>query len=102
VALSLSRSECSKYTFPLCAQFVKGDIQSLDLVLHLLASEEVDTVMHFAAQVGGTAEPLPQQWNALSAASEHYGVTLSQPCRQVLHFMSTNLASIRETCCSAE
>jgi FlaA1/EpsC-like NDP-sugar epimerase len=30
---------------------VKGDIQSLDLVLHLLASEEVDTVMHFAAQV---------------------------------------------------
>jgi dTDP-glucose 4,6-dehydratase len=31
-------------------KFVKGDIQSLDLVLHLLASEEVDTVMHFAAQ----------------------------------------------------
>ena len=30
---------------------MKGDIQSLDLVLHLLASEEVDTVMHFAAQV---------------------------------------------------
>ena len=36
---------------PAAPQFVKGDIQSLDLVLHLLASEEVDTVMHFAAQV---------------------------------------------------
>ena len=35
-------------------QFVKGDIQSLDLVLHLLSSEEVDTVMHFAAQVSDT------------------------------------------------
>ena len=31
---------------------MKGDIQSLDLVLHVLKTEEVDTVMHFAAQVG--------------------------------------------------
>lgn len=31
-------------------KFVKGDIQSLDLVLHVLKTEEVDTVMHFAAQ----------------------------------------------------
>lgn len=32
-------------------RFVKGDIQSLDLVLHVLDKEEVDTIMHFAAQV---------------------------------------------------
>ena len=30
--------------------FVKGDIQSMDLVCHLLQSENIDTVMHFAAQ----------------------------------------------------
>lgn len=34
-----------------CMQFVKGDIQSLDLVSHVLASEKIDTIMHFAAQV---------------------------------------------------
>lgn len=33
------------------AQFIKGDIQSADLLSFLLASEEIDTVMHFAAQV---------------------------------------------------
>ena len=33
-------------------QFVKGDIQSMDLLGFVLSSEEVDTVMHFAAQVG--------------------------------------------------
>jgi dTDP-D-glucose 4,6-dehydratase len=32
-------------------RFVKGSIQSLDLVSHVLESEEIDTVMHFAAQV---------------------------------------------------
>ena len=31
-------------------EFVKGDIQSMDLVAHLLLAKEVDTVMHFAAQ----------------------------------------------------
>lgn len=31
-------------------QFVKGDIQSADLMSFLLESEEIDTVMHFAAQ----------------------------------------------------
>ena len=31
-------------------RFVKGDIQSMDLVSFLLESERVDTVMHFAAQ----------------------------------------------------
>ncbi len=35
----------------LLAQFVKGDIQSMDLIGFVLASEGIDTVMHFAAQV---------------------------------------------------
>jgi hypothetical protein len=32
-------------------RFVKGCIQSFDLVAHILESEKIDTVMHFAAQV---------------------------------------------------
>ena len=32
-------------------QFVRGDIQSIDLLSFVLQSEEIDTVMHFAAQV---------------------------------------------------
>lgn len=31
-------------------RFIKGDIQSADLVVHILQSEDIDTVMHFAAQ----------------------------------------------------
>ena len=31
-------------------KFVKGDIRSQDLVLYLFRTEEIDTVMHFAAQ----------------------------------------------------
>eukprot|EP01138_Halocafeteria_seosinensis_P005662 gb/GECG01005788.1/.p1 GENE.gb/GECG01005788.1/~~gb/GECG01005788.1/.p1 ORF type:complete len:112 (+),score=13.19 gb/GECG01005788.1/:1-336(+) len=31
-------------------KFVKGDIRSQDLVLYLFKTEEIDTVMHFAAQ----------------------------------------------------
>ncbi|KAL4532318.1 hypothetical protein Ndes2437B_g02727 [Nannochloris sp. 'desiccata'] len=31
-------------------RFIKGDIQSPDLVMHVLHSEKIDTVMHFAAQ----------------------------------------------------
>lgn len=30
--------------------FVKGDIQSTDLIIHILEQEQIDTVMHFAAQ----------------------------------------------------
>ena len=37
----------------LLAQFVKGDLQSGDLLSYVLRSESVDTVLHFAAQVGG-------------------------------------------------
>lgn len=32
-------------------QFVKGDIQSMDLVSFVLQTEAIDTVLHFAAQV---------------------------------------------------
>jgi dTDP-D-glucose 4,6-dehydratase len=32
-------------------RFVKGDIQCIDLVSHVLEKEDVDTIMHFAAQV---------------------------------------------------
>lgn len=31
-------------------RFIKGDIQSMDLVSYILKTEEIDTVMHFAAQ----------------------------------------------------
>lgn len=31
-------------------RFIKGDIQSSDLVVHVLEQEQIDTVMHFAAQ----------------------------------------------------
>jgi dTDP-D-glucose 4,6-dehydratase len=32
-------------------KFVKGDIQCADLVRFVLEQEQIDTVMHFAAQV---------------------------------------------------
>ena len=35
----------------LALQFVKGEIQSADLVRHVLAAGKVDTIFHFAAQV---------------------------------------------------
>lgn len=31
-------------------KFIKGDIQSTDLLVHILEQEKIDTVMHFAAQ----------------------------------------------------
>ena len=31
-------------------KFIKGDILSVDLLIHLLQTEKIDTVMHFAAQ----------------------------------------------------
>ncbi len=31
-------------------QFIKGDIQSADLLSYVLETEKIDTVMHFAAQ----------------------------------------------------
>jgi len=31
-------------------RFIKGNIQSADLIVHILEQEQIDTVMHFAAQ----------------------------------------------------
>ena len=38
-------------------QLVKGDIQSADLIGHLLTQHNIDTVMHFAAQVSPLNSP---------------------------------------------
>jgi hypothetical protein len=35
----------------LLLQFIKGDIQSMDLLSFVLLTEQIDTIMHFAAQV---------------------------------------------------
>ena len=35
----------------LAVQFIKGDLQSGDLLGYILKTEQIDTVMHFAAQV---------------------------------------------------
>ena len=62
-----------------CAvQFVKGDIQSADLVRHIFDQEEIDTVMHFAAQVGMQA--VAYQTFRLSLLSM-YLCNLSSACR---------------------
>ena len=39
-------------TITWCLQFIKGDIQSGDLLRYVMDTEGIDTVMHFAAQVG--------------------------------------------------
>jgi hypothetical protein len=45
------------YSHNVCAaalvllQLVKGDIQSMDLLTFVLQAEEIDTIMHYAAQV---------------------------------------------------
>lgn len=49
----------SIYTALICVlQFIKGDIQSGDLLSYILDTEKIDTVMHFAAQVCPCAMPL--------------------------------------------
>ena len=39
-------------------KFVRGDIRAVDLVEHVLVTENVDTVMHFAARFTGAAYQL--------------------------------------------
>ena len=39
-------------------QLVRGDLQSSDLLHYLLNQEQIDTVMHFAAQVLPPSSPL--------------------------------------------
>lgn len=62
-------------------QFVKGDIQSADLVRHLLVTEEVDTIMHFAAQV----------WLYLLSEFQHLALVMPVIGRALYHFESTGL-----------
>ena len=52
-AKSLHPTSCQLIAMPPIAQFVKGDLQSGDLLSYVLRSETVDTVLHFAAQVWG-------------------------------------------------
>lgn len=40
------------FIYRLCVQFTKGDLQCGDLLTYLLTSKKIDTVLHFAAQVG--------------------------------------------------
>lgn len=49
--LRLSQPDSRHVTLLSLLQFVRGDIQSIDLLSFVLASEKIDTVMHFAAQV---------------------------------------------------
>ena len=53
-------------------QLVKGDIQSADLIGHLLIEHKVDTVMHFAAQVRSLKLPLQASAVGTSMASGQY------------------------------
>ena len=47
-------------------QFIKGDIQSGDLLSYILDTEKIDTVMHFAAQVCPWAVySVPAAWVAV-------------------------------------
>lgn len=53
-------------------QFIKADIQSADLISHVLQTEEIDTIMHFAAQVQTHscalfARPSDSNWNCIAA-----------------------------------
>ncbi|PPD76224.1 hypothetical protein GOBAR_DD26840 [Gossypium barbadense] len=47
-------------------KFVKGDIESADLVNYLLITESIDTIMHFAAQthvrLGGSSMLAPMRF----------------------------------------
>ena len=65
-------------------RFVKGDIQSIDLVSHVLEKEDVDTIMHFAAQV-----------LALSHCKNYTGLLLRAMC---LHTYFTLTACACEQC----
>ena len=56
-------------------QLVKGDIQSMDLLSFVLQAEEIDTIMHFAAQVGAPTARLfcscADRWPVQAALVTH-------------------------------
>ena len=61
----------------LLLQFIKGDIQSGDLLSYILETEKIDTVMHFAAQVCPCAMSLS---TLVTAPLETYCSPAMQPC----------------------
>jgi len=61
----------------LMLQFIKGDIQSGDLLSYILETEKIDTVMHFAAQVCPCAIPVLV---VATAPTETYCSPSMQPC----------------------
>jgi nucleoside-diphosphate-sugar epimerase len=61
---------------PLLLQFIKGDIQSMDLLSFVLLTEQIDTIMHFAAQVrpgwqGQVHQNLVLSLSGAAAADRH-------------------------------
>jgi len=70
-------SVCSVQYFLLLLQFIKGDIQSGDLLSYILETEKIDTVMHFAAQVCPCAISL---LTVVTAPLETYCSPPMQPC----------------------
>jgi UDP-glucose 4,6-dehydratase len=70
-------------------QFVKGDITSPDLINYLLKSENIDTIMHFAAQVHASPSS-PNKNYVLTRTSPHYQIPKT---RLLTHMGSFTLIS---------
>lgn len=66
-------------------QFIKGDIQSGDLLSYILETEQIDTVMHFAAQVKLFVYVI-QHWTVITIIPNKAG-----SCRRML---TTHLATV--------
>ncbi len=82
---------CKSYF--LLLQFIKGDIQSGDLLSYILETEKIDTVMHFAAQVCPCAISL---LTVVTAPLETYCSPAMQPCAQGVQHM--NAMPSRQRC----
>lgn len=70
LASLVSSCHCSsralmEHHVPLLLQLVKGDIQSMDLLNFLLTAEEIDTIMHFAAQVSLVGKTVLQLYRSV-------------------------------------
>ena len=85
-----------------CLQFIKGDLQSGDLLSYILETEKIDTVMHFAAQVRLLCPG--RTWLTGLFWLGHIGCQDSShnrrhPCQQQgTHCASGGLKQARQTC----
>lgn len=69
----------------LCYQFIKGDLQSGDLLGYILETEEIDTIMHYAAQVRShpcshlpsSSHFFPFRWHLFSTSPSEYNHTFA-------------------------